>query len=84
MLQIVSLKIQIGQYILVLEAGKDETLYTDILAVASFLESSEYSWGYIAESVKNGCLSLGRLGFKTNHCPWPKDKGIGGSPMINY
>jgi len=43
LLQIVSLKIQIGQYILVLEAGKDETLYTDILAVASFLESSEYS-----------------------------------------
>ncbi|KAE9534776.1 hypothetical protein AGLY_008068 [Aphis glycines] len=28
--------------VLVLEAGKDETLYTDIPAVASFLESSEY------------------------------------------
>lgn len=64
--------------VLVLEAGKDETLFTDIPAVASFLESSEYSWGYTAEPVKNGCF-----GFKNNRCAWPKGKGMGGSSIIN-
>lgn len=64
--------------VLVLESGKDETVYTDIPAVTSFLESSEYSWGYTVEPVKNGCF-----GFKKNRCPWPKGKGMGGSSIIN-
>ncbi|XP_016661905.1 glucose dehydrogenase [FAD, quinone] [Acyrthosiphon pisum] len=64
--------------VLLLEAGQDESIYTDIPAAVPFLEATNYNWGYTAEPVKNGCL-----GFKNNRCPWPKGKGMGGSSIIN-
>ncbi|VVC32224.1 Glucose-methanol-choline oxidoreductase, C-terminal,Glucose-methanol-choline oxidoreductase, N- [Cinara cedri] len=65
--------------VLVLEAGQDESIYTDIPGAAEFLASTDYNWGYTAEPAKNGCFS-----FKNNRCPWPKGKGMGGSSIINY
>lgn len=70
---------QFNWTILVLEAGQEESVYTDIPAAAEFLASTDYNWGYTAEPVKNGCF-----GFKNNRCPWPKGKGMGGSSIINY
>jgi choline dehydrogenase-like flavoprotein len=64
--------------VLLLEAGQDETLFTDIPGAANFLQDTSYNWGYTAEPVKNGCL-----GFKNKRCPWPKGKGMGGSSVIN-
>jgi len=66
--------------VLLLEAGRDESLYTDIPALAGteILFKTDYNWGYIAEPTKNGCLSE-----KNNRCPWNKGKGMGGSSIIN-
>jgi len=65
--------------VLVLEAGQDETIYTDIPGAQSLLETSAiFSWGYTTEPVKNGCL-----GFKNKRCSWPTGKGMGGSSIIN-
>ncbi|XP_026811820.1 glucose dehydrogenase [FAD, quinone]-like isoform X1 [Rhopalosiphum maidis] len=64
--------------VLLLEAGQDESIYTDIPAALQFLENTDYNWGYIAEPAKHGCF-----GFKDNRCPWPKGKGMGGSSIIN-
>ncbi|XP_060842181.1 glucose dehydrogenase [FAD, quinone]-like [Rhopalosiphum padi] len=64
--------------VLLLEAGQDETLYTDIPGAANLLQDTSYNWGYTSEPVKNGCL-----GFKNKRCPWPKGKGMGGSSVIN-
>lgn len=65
--------------VLVLEAGQDESVYTDIPAAAEILQSTDYNWGYKTEPVKNGCF-----GYKNNQCPWSKGKGMGGSSILNY
>lgn len=64
--------------VLVLEAGQDESVYTDVPGAVDLLLSTDYNWGYTAEPVKNGCLD-----FENNRCPWPKGKGMGGSSIIN-
>lgn len=65
--------------VLILEAGQDESVYTDIPGAVELLQFTDYNWGYTAEPVKNGCL-----GFENNRCPWPKGKGMGGSSILNY
>jgi len=65
--------------VLVLEAGQDESIFTDIPGAQSLLETSAaYSWGFSTEPTKNGCR-----GFKNNRCSWPTGKGMGGSSIIN-
>jgi len=65
--------------VLLLEAGQDESLCTDIPGAAELLQKTNYDWGYTSEPVKNGCL-----GYKNKRCcPWPKEKGMGGSSTIN-
>lgn len=64
--------------VLILEAGQDESVYTDIPAATESFANTDYNWGYIAEPTKNGCLS-----FENNGCPWLKGKGMGGSSIIN-
>jgi choline dehydrogenase-like flavoprotein len=64
--------------VLLLEAGQDESIYTDIPVAAEYLESTDYNWGYTAEPAKNGCFN-----YANNRCPWPKGKGMGGSSILN-
>jgi len=66
--------------VLILEAGQDESVYTDIpaLALTDILYKTDYNWGYTAEPAKNGCF-----GEKNKRCPWQKGKGMGGSSIIN-
>lgn len=64
--------------VLVLEAGQDESVYTDIPGTVQALQLTDYNWGYTAEPVQNGCF-----GFDNNRCPWPKGKAMGGSSTIN-
>lgn len=65
--------------VLILEAGQDESVYTDVPGAAEFLQFTDYNWGYSAEPVKNGCL-----GYENNRCPWPRGKGMGGTSILNY
>lgn len=65
--------------VLLLEAGQDESVYTDIPGASEYVSKNpDYNWGYIAEPAKNGCF-----GYSNNRCPWPKGKGMGGSSIIN-
>lgn len=65
--------------VLVLEAGKDGSIYADIPAVVSYLQFTDYNWGYRMEKQDGVCLSL-----VDQRCPWPRGKGFGGTTLINY
>lgn len=65
--------------VLVLEAGKDGSIYTDIPAIVSYLQFTDYNWGYKMEREEGICL-----GMKDQRCPWPRGKGVGGTSLINY
>jgi choline dehydrogenase len=65
--------------VLVLEAGRSEMLLSDLPMMATFLQSTEYNWGYKTEPSSGNCL-----GMKDQKCACPKGKAIGGSSVINY
>ncbi|XP_054261596.1 glucose dehydrogenase [FAD, quinone]-like [Macrosteles quadrilineatus] len=65
--------------VLILEAGKDGSIYTDIPAIVSYLQFTDYNWGYKMEKIQNLCLAM-----KDQRCPWPRGKGVGGSSLLNY
>ncbi|XP_050430989.1 glucose dehydrogenase [FAD, quinone]-like [Adelges cooleyi] len=65
--------------VLILEAGQDESVFTDIPGAAPYLQSTDYNWGYSAEPTDNGCL-----GRENQRCSLPKGKGLGGSSIINF
>ncbi|XP_022187586.2 glucose dehydrogenase [FAD, quinone]-like [Nilaparvata lugens] len=68
-----------GWKVLVLEAGKDGSIYTDIPALVSYLQFTDYNWGFKAERVPGNCL-----GMSDERCRWPRGKGVGGTSLINY
>lgn len=71
---------EIGHWkILLLEAGEDENIYTDIPATAAHWSFSNFNWGYKAERTENACLAM-----VDQRCPWPRGKGLGGTSIINY
>ncbi len=65
--------------VLLLEAGEDENIYTDIPATVSYWSFSHFNWGYKAEPTGGACLAM-----EDQRCPWPRGKGLGGSSIINY
>ncbi|RZF36504.1 hypothetical protein LSTR_LSTR008839 [Laodelphax striatellus] len=65
--------------ILVLEAGKDGSIYTDIPALVSYLQFTDYNWGFETERIAGNCL-----GITGQKCKWPRGKGVGGTSLINY
>lgn len=65
--------------VLLLEAGGDENIYTDIPVTASHWSLAEYDWGYAAERTGNACLAMER-----QRCLWPRGKIMGGSSTLNY
>lgn len=67
--------------VLLLEAGGDETAYTDIPVTAAHwsLPESDYNWKYRAERTGNACLAM-----ENEQCPWPRGKGLGGCSILNY
>lgn len=42
--------------VLLIEAGKVETFVQQIPVIASFLQPTDYNWGYIAEPQEGSCL----------------------------
>ena len=65
--------------VLLLEAGKDGSIYADIPAVVSYLQFTDYNWGYRMEKQDSVCLAM-----VDKRCPWPRGKGLGGTTLINY
>ncbi|XP_065351054.1 glucose dehydrogenase [FAD, quinone]-like [Cloeon dipterum] len=64
---------------LLLEAGKDEIMLSDMPVFAAHFQLTDYNWGYRTQPQKGACL-----GLNDQRCVWPRGKGMGGSSIINY
>lgn len=63
---------------LLLEAGIDGSIYTDIPTLSSYLLATEYNWNFKTEKSPYACL-----GLTNKMCPWPAGKGVGGGSIVN-
>ncbi|KAG8305891.1 glucose dehydrogenase [FAD, quinone]-like [Homalodisca vitripennis] len=64
--------------VLLLEAGVDDSMFTDVPIFNTYLWWTEHNWLYQTEQQKEACL-----GLKDKTCPWPAGKGMGGGTIIN-
>ncbi|KAG8222607.1 hypothetical protein J437_LFUL002600 [Ladona fulva] len=64
--------------ILLLEAGGDETLLSDIPVLFPALQGSQMDWGFKTQPSDRYCL-----GMEDHSCKWPRGKALGGSSTIN-
>ncbi|KAL3271312.1 hypothetical protein HHI36_021801 [Cryptolaemus montrouzieri] len=65
--------------VLLLEAGRDETIISDVPIMAGFLQLSYFDWKYKTEPQGQACLAM-----KNGRCNWPRGKVLGGSSVLNY
>lgn len=65
--------------ILVIEAGSDPSVNSDIPSLFSTLIQSPYDWDYSTEPAGYSCL-----GMINHQCKWPRGKALGGSSSINF
>ncbi|KAK3932081.1 Glucose dehydrogenase [FAD, quinone] [Frankliniella fusca] len=65
--------------VLLLEAGGDEAVFTDIPLLASYVANTNYNWGYHAQPSPDYCRAMrGRV------CNWPRGKVLGGTSVLNF
>uniref|UniRef100_T1J5G0 Glucose-methanol-choline oxidoreductase N-terminal domain-containing protein n=1 Tax=Strigamia maritima TaxID=126957 RepID=T1J5G0_STRMM len=65
--------------VLLIEAGGDETIFTEIPALAGYLQLSDLDWKYKTVPQPAACW-----GMTNRQCLWPRGKVLGGSSTINY
>ncbi|XP_059471055.1 glucose dehydrogenase [FAD, quinone]-like [Neocloeon triangulifer] len=65
--------------VLLLEAGKDEVLLSDMPVFSAHFQLTDFNWGYRTQPQDGACL-----GFVDRRCAWPRGKGMGGSSILNY
>ncbi|XP_050523876.1 glucose dehydrogenase [FAD, quinone]-like isoform X1 [Daktulosphaira vitifoliae] len=65
--------------VLLLEAGGEENVMSDIPLLVSYLLDIGYDWGYRTERQPGICGAM-----KDRRCRWPRGKAMGGSSVINY
>ncbi|XP_045036542.1 glucose dehydrogenase [FAD, quinone]-like [Daphnia magna] len=65
--------------VLLLEAGGDETIISDIPGVVHHLQRTNIDWSYKTVPQTGSCLA-----FKDNRCIWPRGKVLGGTSVLNY
>ncbi|XP_062711440.1 glucose dehydrogenase [FAD, quinone] isoform X1 [Aedes albopictus] len=63
--------------ILLLEAGGDPPIESELVPLFFHLQNSTYDWAYTIERSKRACKSM------PNGCFWPRGKLLGGSGGIN-
>ncbi|KAK7604627.1 hypothetical protein V9T40_005813 [Parthenolecanium corni] len=64
--------------ILLIEAGQDPPLESNIPALIPIIINTTYDWNFKTEKSKKACRSS-----KNGQCLWPKGKMLGGSSSIN-
>uniref|UniRef100_A0A0A9XXX9 Glucose dehydrogenase [acceptor] n=2 Tax=Lygus hesperus TaxID=30085 RepID=A0A0A9XXX9_LYGHE len=64
--------------VLVLEAGMEDNLLTDVPALNPFMTLTDWSWNYDTQPTGDTCL-----GMTHERCPWPSGKGPGGGTILN-
>lgn len=65
--------------VLLIEAGKEETILTDVPLLAPLQTVTSYNWGFKSKRFKTACLGLidGRCNIVTG-------KALGGTSVINF
>ncbi|XP_065223661.1 glucose dehydrogenase [FAD, quinone]-like [Planococcus citri] len=64
--------------VLLIEAGPDPPIESDIPALSNSLLGTKYDWKYKVEKSEKSCRSM-----VDNQCLWPRGKVLGGSSSIN-
>ncbi|BET01983.1 glucose dehydrogenase [Nesidiocoris tenuis] len=64
--------------VLVLEAGKEDNVLTDVPVLNPVGALTDFSWSYDTLPTGDACL-----GMNQQRCPWPSGKGPGGGTIIN-
>ncbi|XP_068623824.1 uncharacterized protein [Battus philenor] len=64
--------------ILLLEAGQDENVLSEVPALFPALQTSSIDWQFVTEPSDEYCLSM--VGTR---CKWPRGKVLGGSSVLN-
>lgn len=65
--------------VLLLEAGDQETILSDVPLTAALTQITRYNWGYKSDPTPNACQAL-----EGGVCNWPKGRGVGGTSLINF
>lgn len=63
---------------LLIEAGGEEIVLSDLPFAYPALQLSPLDWQYKSEPTETSCL-----GMKDRRCNWPRGKIIGGSSVLN-
>ncbi len=69
-----------GWRVLLIEAGEEESVLSEVPALAAYFQGSEMDWKYKAQPQPGRAC----LGLKGGRCRWPRGKALGGSSAINY
>ncbi|XP_034828250.1 glucose dehydrogenase [FAD, quinone]-like [Maniola hyperantus] len=64
--------------ILLVEAGQDENVLSDLPILFPVLQTSSIDWQFVTEPSSDYCLSM-----LDNRCKWPRGKVLGGSSALN-
>lgn len=64
--------------VLLLEAGEDENVLSEIPAMFPALQLSSSDWQFVTEPNEGYCLSM-----VNGKCKWPRGKVLGGSSVLN-
>ena len=65
--------------VLLLEAGKYETMLTDVPLTAVVNQITSSNWGYSAEAQNTSCRA-----YINQSCKWPKGRVVGGTSVLNF
>lgn len=68
-----------GWSVLLLEAGGDEKIISQVPMLVSYTIPTALNWGYRTEFTPGVCL-----GLRDRRCIWPRGKVLGGTSVINY
>uniref|UniRef100_A0A2A4K3J0 Glucose-methanol-choline oxidoreductase N-terminal domain-containing protein n=1 Tax=Heliothis virescens TaxID=7102 RepID=A0A2A4K3J0_HELVI len=64
--------------VLLLEAGQDENVLSEVPVLFPVLQSSSIDWQFLTEPSNDYCLSM-----VERKCKWPRGKVLGGSSVLN-
>ncbi|RLU15838.1 hypothetical protein DMN91_011594 [Ooceraea biroi] len=64
--------------VLLLEAGVDEIVLSDVPIIFPFLQRTFLDWSFKTEPSSNYCLAM-----QNHQCTWPRGKVLGGSSVLN-